>query len=74
MPNVNEPEWKQAIRQCKEILDSLGELPDEAESFADSVRDKVTSIREWIRENEHVTPKQIEALDNMESGVGRWMK
>ena len=37
MPNVNEPEWKQAIRQCKEILDSLGELPDEAESFADSV-------------------------------------
>lgn len=63
-----------AIEQCENILELLDDLPERAEDFADSVREKVESIKGWIEENDHVTDGQINALDNMEGAVLRWIR
>lgn len=65
---------KEALDQCDHILELCDEVPTKGEDFAESVREKVESIAEWIRENEHVTDAQKESLDNMERGVSRWIR
>lgn len=66
-------EAQEGVELCEEILDSIGDLPERAEDFASSVSEKVESIQEWIEENDHVTEAQMDALENMKSGVERWM-
>lgn len=66
-------DWEVALELCESILDSLDELPERAEDFAESVRDRTESIRDWIESHEDVTPAQQIALQNMESGVSRWL-
>lgn len=66
-------DWEGALELCKELIAELADLPERAEDFVESVEEKVLSIQEWIEENEHVTPKQLEALRNMRTGVHRWL-
>ena len=66
-------DWEEALELCEEIEDLLGDLPERAEDFAQSVGEKVDSMREWIEENEHVTEKMVDALENMKEGSERWM-
>ena len=66
-------EVQNAIEQCERILEMCDEVPDRGEEFADGVRERTQSIFEWIEENRHVTDAQITALENMESGVSRWI-
>ena len=63
-----------AIDLCEEILGKLDDMPDEAEDFGLSVGQKVESIREYIKHNGRVTPKQLAALENMLGGVDRWLE
>lgn len=67
-------DWESAIEQCEKIIDLCDELPERAEDFNFSVLEKTESIRDWIAEHETVTPAQQDALDNMESGVMRWLE
>jgi hypothetical protein len=67
-------DWEAAVELCKELTAELADLPERAENFAASVEEKVLSIQEWIEENKHVTTKQLEALQNMQSGVSRWLR
>ena len=67
-------DWEAAIELCKELTAELADLPERAEDFAASVEEKVLSIQEWIEENKHVTPKQLEALNNMQFGVRKWQQ
>lgn len=66
--------WEEAIEQCEAILLSVDDLPERAEDFGISIAEKVNDIKAWIEKNEHVTEAQQEALDNMESGVARWLE
>lgn len=65
---------QEAIEFCKELLSDLEDLPERAEEFVDSVTEKVTSMMEWIEENEHVTDKMQDSLRNMRRGCDRWME
>ena len=64
----------EAIELCDEILETLlPDLPDQASDFAVSVEDKVTDMRDWILERDHVTDRQADALLNMKFGCERWL-
>lgn len=56
----------------RKIISSSRDLPEEAEDFAVNVREKAESINQFIQKNDYVTPKQIQALENMMEGVDRW--
>jgi hypothetical protein len=64
----------EAIETCNRILSKCDDVPERGEDFAESVREKAESIREWIEENDKVTEAQCAALENMESGLDRWLE
>jgi hypothetical protein len=64
----------QAVEQCDRIAEKCDEVPYDAIDFADSVREKARSIRSWIESSGRVTDRQQAALDNMESGLDRWLE
>jgi methyl-accepting chemotaxis protein len=64
--------WRESIKQANELIERAEDLPSRAEEFGDSVTEKLKSIVEWMEEFGHVTPKQQEAIDNIEGGIERW--
>lgn len=66
-------DWQSALDEIDGALESVGELPERAEDFADSVRDRLLSIQVWIEGNEHVTDDQWSAIENMAAGIARWL-
>lgn len=56
--------WEEAKEKCEEMLADLDF------AFAD---DTITGILEWIEENEHITEKQEEAIENIANSVYRRM-
>jgi hypothetical protein len=62
------------LEQCESLLASIGDLPERASDFAESVGEKVRGIMETIEERRYVTDGQKTALDNIESGVDRWFR
>jgi len=67
-------DWEIRLIQCARILQMVSQLPDRAADFGDSVSEKVYDMQAWIEDNNHVTAAQQDALDNMESGVERWLQ
>jgi len=66
--------WEEAHAQAQELLELLDQLPDAAEEFAESVREKTEGILVWIEESEHVTDAQETALENMFLGAEKWLR
>ena len=64
---------EEAIEIAHDVLDLIDDLPIGAEEFADSVRNKTVDILTFIEEREQVSPSQLAALQNMRSGVMRWL-
>ena len=52
--------------------DNFHENPD-AMDFAESIKTRAGNIGEWIEQNDHVTPKQLVALQNMLRGAQKWL-
>lgn len=73
-PEPQDTDWEDAIEQCNRIMEMCNEVPERGEDFAYSVQQKVQEISETIEESERVTEAQQIALDNMESGVSRWIE
>lgn len=67
-------DWEDCIGDIDEALSNLSGLPEAAADFAASVEEKLTSIREWVEDNEHVTEAQEDAVDNMAAGIRKWMR
>ena len=44
-----------------------------AEEFALDIMQKSDDILKWVEDNETVTDAQLQALRNMEKGLGRWV-
>ncbi|MBN1250155.1 MAG: hypothetical protein JXC32_20995 [Anaerolineae bacterium] len=70
--------WESALDNISHARDLLNDLrdhrsDDRAQDFADSVEERLDGFAEWIETNEHVTPKQEEAIDNIIAGIGRWL-
>lgn len=64
---------QEAEELIEEIMGLLEDLPERAEEFADSVRDKVTDIGEFIEARQCVSNAQVLALQNMLAGIRRWL-
>lgn len=66
----------EAIQQCENIIDLCDEVGciGAAEDFAASVQEQARDMLESFRREHRVTPRQLETLDNWESGLNRWME
>lgn len=64
----------EALALCDELLGKIEDLPSRAADFAESVEEKIKSIREWIEEHDDVTDNQVRALENMGAGIDRWQR
>lgn len=71
-------DWEDASAQCDRIVDMIDELDsrtlDKAADFFESVRGKVSAMQETIDRMKQISPKQRQALDNMEDGVSKWVR
>jgi len=70
----DDDDWEHFIEDAEKLIDTLDDLPERAEDFADGVREKLESMVEWARENAHVTEKMWNALYRMQDGVARWQR
>lgn len=71
--NESSMDYEEAIEYAEHILSDLDDLPERAEDFAESVREKVTGMKSWMVEHRRVTEKMITALQNIRGGVDRWL-
>ena len=67
----DECDWESEIERCNSLMDMCNEVPERGEEYASSVHEKAGSISATIEDNQHVTEKQMEAIDNMMAGVQR---
>lgn len=72
-PAVLSDEAADAIDQCDHILTLCDDVPERAGDFATEIMEKVQSVRDWVEEHDHVTPKQSAALDGWERGIAKWV-
>lgn len=66
---------EEAINLINELLDEkIPELPERAEEFADSVSEKLSSMKTTILRSSRVTEPQATAIRNMEQGISNWLE
>lgn len=65
---------EEAIGYAEDILSDLDDLPERAEDFRESVREKVEGMKDWMEEHQAVTDKMIAALENMRAGLNKWLR
>lgn len=61
------------VDQITSMAEDL-ELPEEAEEFAASVKEKALSIAKTIEERQCLSDKQLSTLENMHNGLRRWLR
>lgn len=63
-----------AIDQCDRILTMCDEVDSDSRGadFVAEIAEKVQSVRDWVEEKNHVTEKQLSALNGWERGVEKW--
>jgi len=61
-----------ALDLVREIQSLAEELPERAEDFGIQVLETTTDIGIYIEKHEHVTKRQLVALENMLEGIQRW--
>jgi hypothetical protein len=67
-------EAKEAITLADSMLEDIETLPPEASEFAESVGDKVRSMKEWMEKSGRTTDKMVTALQNMRGGLDKWLE
>lgn len=61
------------VDQITSMAEDL-ELPEEAEDFAASVKEKALSIAKTIEERQCLSDKQLTTLENMRNGLRKWLR
>lgn len=69
-----EADVEEAYQLVTEIESIAEEVPERGEAFAQSVLEKAQSIRQTIEESEKVTEPQRKALENMKTGLEKWVR
>jgi hypothetical protein len=65
---------RQFVNRCRAVLEKADELPDRAGDFQEGVTERLQSMADWAEENSKVTDKMIEAVNNIERGINRWLE
>jgi len=76
--NVNKMRSKPAdegecIQLCRDILDSIDDVPDAGADFAAGVEETTEGIMATIEERGRATENQLKALRNMKAGLDKWL-
>lgn len=66
--------YREAIDLCDEIESLAEDVPERGEDFASSVCDQAGGIRETVERLGAATDAQVTALENMKSGLSRWIR
>lgn len=71
---ATDPDTIEAIEQCDRILTLCDEVDSDSNGidFVTEIAEKVQSVRDWVEEKNHVTAKQLAALNGWERGVEKW--
>lgn len=64
---------EEALEQASRIIETTKELPEAGWEFAESVAEQCRSMSNNIERWERVTEKQLETLDNWETGLAKWL-
>lgn len=76
--NVEELDWEESADKCDELWQKIEDAPagvwDKAFEFFESIQEKVKNIGESIRKYKKATQNQMDAIENMESGVDKWLE
>lgn len=67
-------DYQEAVELCNDILTLCDDLPERAAEFGESITNKVLEMKEWISVRQHVTGNMIDSLENMKSGVEKWLR
>lgn len=73
-PEIEETDVLRAIETANWIIENAEFIPSKGREFADSIAEKAESIRESVVDRDSVSPGQLEALENMEAGLARWLR
>ena len=75
-PRERRPETAVAhvAAHCDEILRDVERMPEAAAAFAESSRTIVTGIRRTVIANNQPTASQRQALQNIHTGVLKWLR
>ena len=65
-------EWEEFVGEGQDLLSALDDLPERAEDFAASAREKLEGMIEWAKEHRHVTERMQSALSGISGGIDRW--
>lgn len=60
------------IETCDDLMFRAGDLPDRAGDFADGVSARLSGMKVWALDYDHVTPSMWTAVENIEAGIERW--
>jgi len=71
--------WQAALERIDEALGIVNEVrdacgSDAAQDFCDGVHERLLSIEEWVQEKRHVTEAQTQAVENMATAAGKWLR
>lgn len=67
----------EVVKLCEITIQEAEDLKnrnEKAEEFAESVLEKLSSIKEWVEVRNHVTEKQADAVVSMSKAVGKWIE
>jgi methyl-accepting chemotaxis protein len=67
-------DWKGFVKDANDLIEETEQVPPAGAAFAESVTEKIEGMRDWSKENEHVTEKMENALSNMRRGVEKWVR
>lgn len=77
-PPIPEPKTTDEVdlfqQQCSDLVAMASEVSGEGCEFAESVIEKVQGISETVGRLCRVTPKQRQAVENMQAGVEKWLE
>jgi hypothetical protein len=74
IPASDGPSVDTALDLGEELLDLCEELPERADDFRASVEEKAHSILDAIEQFDRCSKAQYQALQNMLSGVKKWLE
>ena len=70
----DEYDWEEYVKIAQGILDDLPNLPEKAEDFAIKLEEKMTSMIEWMEEEEYVTEPMVDFINSKRDAVDEWLK
>lgn len=65
-------DWETSLDQAKEALDLCEDVPPKYQGMIHRFESQMSGMRDWIEENEHVTDRMQEVIEDMLTKAKGW--